>query len=79
MGHDGGAYAHKILGAQVLTSDKDDLQSGLDGLFDVNSLAKSKTIVPCFGDAFAKKLKDFGGQLLSKACAAGVKDFAEIV
>lgn len=78
VGYDGAGYAHKVIGsAKVkLTSDRDDIQSGLDGVFDVNSLPRSTTIVPCFDDPFVKKLKDFGGELLAKSCAAGLKDFA---
>ena len=80
-GYDGAGYAHKVIGsAQVeLTSDKDDLQAGLDGLFEVNNLPDSKTIVPCFDDAFAKKLKAFATDLMKKACKAGVKDFVDLV
>lgn len=75
------AFGHKILGAsaQSLASGKDSIQQGLNGLFDVNKLPQSTTIVPCIDEKTASSIIDFGGSLLSKACSASIADFATIV
>ena len=58
---------------------KDSIQQGLNGLFEVNKLPDSKTIVPCLDDKTADSIMDFGGKLLAKACSASIADFAAIV
>ena len=78
-GFDGAKFGHKILGSANLASSKDSMQQGLNGLFEVNKLPDSKTIVPCFDDKSADLLIDFGGKLLAKACSASISDFATIV
>jgi hypothetical protein len=60
-------------------SGKDSIQDGLNGLFEVNKLPVSSTIVPCLDDKTADSIIDFGGSLLAKACSASIADFAAIV
>lgn len=89
-GFSAAAFGHKVLGASVKTevlgasvktvaAGKDSIQQGLNGLFEVNKMPDSTTIVPCIDEKTASSIIDFGGSLLSKACSASIADFATII
>jgi hypothetical protein len=55
-------------------TDKEILQTTLNGLFEQNKLPDSKTVVPCFDDDTAHKTVLFIGTLLDKAAKGSISD-----
>ena len=81
-GYTAATFGHKVLGSSFQMpnpTDKEIIQQGLNGLFEVNKLADPTTIVPCFDDATAHNIVVFAGQLLDKAAKGSIADFASIV
>lgn len=82
-GKEGGKYAHKVVGSvagsEENDSDKENIQHGLDGLFDVNNLPKPTTIVACLDDDTAHRIMVFGGDILNRLAKASPTDIPKIV
>lgn len=64
--------------ALVSATDKDTLQSLMNGLFEQNKLPDPKTIVPCFDDKTAHDTVVFIGTLLDKAAKGSLSDLLSL-
>ena len=64
--------------AQAITN-KEILQTQLDGLFEANNLPKPTTIVPCFDDDTAKSFVDFEADVLKKGASGSVTDIVNLI
>ena len=81
-GFDAATFGHKILGSSTEgpnPTDKEIIQQGLNGLFEVNKLPDPTTIVPCIDDDTAHKIVVFAGQLLDKAAKGSASDIYNII
>ena len=83
LGYEGGAYAHKVLGATQAKlpnlTDKEIIQQLLNGLFTQNKLPNPTTIVPCIDDETAHKIVVFGGDVLAKAAKGSIADLLSLI
>jgi hypothetical protein len=55
-------------------TDKEILQTTLNGLFEQNKLPDPKTVIPCLDDDTAKRTVAFIGTLLDKAAKGSISD-----
>jgi hypothetical protein len=60
-------------------TDKEILQTGLNGAFTENKLPNPTTIVACFDDDTAHRLIVFGGDILAKGAKGSISDLISIV
>ena len=68
-----------ILCVSVLSlTDKEIIQTTLNGLFEQNKLADPKTILPCIDDDTAHKIVVFMGTLLDKAAKGSISDLLSL-
>jgi hypothetical protein len=68
-----------LLVAFTLTlTDKEIIQTALNGAFDQNKLPQPKTIVPCIDDTSAHQIVVFAGQLLDKASKGSLSDLLSL-
>jgi hypothetical protein len=82
LGYEGGSYGHKVLGVSKdipNLTDKEIIQTGLNGLFEQNKLPDSTTIVPCIDDATAHKIVVFAGEVLEKAAKGSITDLVQLI
>jgi hypothetical protein len=64
--------------ALVNATDKDTLQTTLNGLFEQNKLPDPKTVVVCFDDKSAHDTVVFVGTLLDKAAKGSLSDLLSL-
>lgn len=64
--------------ASALT-DKEIIQTGINGLWEQNKLSDPTTIVPCLDDDTAHKLVVFAGQVLDKAAKGSPTDLISLI
>lgn len=78
VGYDAATYGHTVLGLALPTlpqlTDKQIIQTTLNGLFEENKLPDPTTIVPCIDDDTAHKIVVFIGQVLEKAAKGSISD-----
>lgn len=78
VGYDAATYGHTVLGLTLPTlpqlTDKQIIQTTLNGLFEENKLPDPTTIVPCIDDDTAHKIVVFIGQVLDKAAKGSISD-----
>ena len=68
-----------LLAATLSLTDKEILQTTLNGAFEQNKLPDPTTIMPCIDDATAHKIVVFIGQVLEKAAKGSVSDIIGLV
>ena len=78
VGYDAATYGHTVLGLSIPTlpqlTDKQIIQTTLNGLFEENKLPDPTTILPCIDDDTAHKMVVFIGQVLEKAAKGSISD-----
>ena len=67
-----------LLVSSLCMSDKDILQTTLNGLFEQNKLPDPTTVMPCIDDDTAHKIVVFIGKVLDKAAKGSVSDLINI-
>jgi hypothetical protein len=82
VGYDAATYGHTVLGLAIPTlpqlTDKQIIQTMLNGLFEENKLSDPTTIVPCIDDDTAHKIVVFIGQVLEKAAKGSISDLLSL-
>lgn len=68
-----------LLVATLSITDKEILQTTLNGAFEQNKLPDPTTIVPCIDDNTAHKIVVFVGKVLDKAAKGSVSDLLSLV
>lgn len=60
-------------------TDKEIIQTGINGLWEQNKLPDPTTIVPCIDDDTAHKLVVFAGQVFDKAAKGSPSDLISLI
>ena len=72
--------AFLLIATLTLTlSDREILQTGLNGLYEANSLPDPTTVVECLNDEYAHKTVEFATQLFSTAATGSAIDIAQLI